>query len=129
MRLESRNKPGFLTADALAALVLLVVAGSALLIALSRARSGSTRLADTREAVRLAEAALTDLQSGVAPPADTPDARVVLSPCPGGRPIRGHHWEQVRASVRGQTRILIGLVPDAAPPTTRPATRPAEEAR
>lgn len=109
----------FFAADVLAALALLIIAGAALMVAITRQRTGATRLADTREAGRLAEAALVDLQSAQALPVDTADSRLVIRPCQSGGTVVGHHWVEVEAVVRGQARVLIGLVPDAAPSTTR----------
>ena len=116
---KRQGKRGFLAADVLAALALLIIAGAALMVAITRQRTGATRLAETREAGRLAEAALVDLQSGQALPKDTADTKLVIRPCQSGGAVGGHHWVEVEAAVRGQTRVLIGLAPDAASPTTR----------
>jgi type II secretory pathway pseudopilin PulG len=120
-RRRTSNRRGIIAADVLAAFALLIVTGAVLMIAVTRQRQAATRLADTREAARLAEGALADLQSGLSPSPNSPDSKIVIRPADGGNPIAGQHWVEVEAAVRGQSRILVGLVPDSSPPTTRPA--------
>ena len=122
MRRDRRkNRRGFMTADVLAAFALLIITGAALMTAVTRQRLAVMRLADTREAARLAEAALSDLQSGARLPTDTPESKVVIRPADGGAAITGQHWVEVEATVRGQTRIICGLVPDTAASDSRPS--------
>ena len=119
-RHRTNRRRGIIAADVLAAFALLIITGAALMIAVTRQRLTATRLADTREAARLAESALANLQSGVPLPPDVSETKITVRPADGGGAVTGQHWVEVEATVRGQTRILVGVVPSTTPSTTRP---------
>lgn len=108
---------GIIFADTVLGIALLAVALSVLMVAITRERGAGQRLADARQAVRTAEAVLANMQSHLPVPRLEQDVQVILRDTPGGATLAGHRWVEVVASVRGQTRSLVGLVPVDAPTT------------
>ena len=115
------HRRGIIIADAMLGMLLLAIAALVLGIALTRGRTAELRLADTRQATRLAEAVLADLQAGQNPPQAGPDETIVVQPAKGGQ-IGSHRWVEVTATVRGQRRALIGPAPGG--PASQPAAQP-----
>ena len=112
---------GIIMADVIMAIGVLGLAAVVFSVALNRQQRADLQLADSRQAVRLAETALLDLQSEQALPRASSDETLEILPCPGGASVAGQRWIQVIATVRGRQRSLIGLVPESA--TSQPVTR------
>jgi hypothetical protein len=106
---------GFFTTDALVGLFIVTALAAALAVAAGRQRRAVTRLADSREAVYLAERALVCLQSGRSIPSTAADERIGVTALSGAAPA-GQRWVRVTTTVRQSTCDLVGLVPGEAPP-------------
>ena len=104
------HRRGFFSTDALVGLLIVAALAAALAVGAGRARRAALRLADTREAMHLAERALVALQFDKAVPADAPDARIVVQTLPDPAPA-GQRWVEVSATVRDRSSSLIGLAP------------------
>lgn len=96
-------------------LALLGVAAFVLVVATSRAHLASSTMADSRQAARAAEATLSCLQAGLAPPAPAADTQIHITPL--GPETDTGQWIDVTATVRAQTRILTGHLPRSATQT------------
>lgn len=109
-----RRRRGFVIYDAAMAVLVLGVLSATLVVALRQQASGAQRLAERRDAVRMAEEALAAMQ---APPAEARAAvadGIGVTPLAGAPAVAGHAWVEVTAT-RGEERaVLIGLVPAAA---------------
>jgi type II secretory pathway pseudopilin PulG len=105
---------GFLIPEAILGLALIGIVAGALTVALSRENAAERRMADGREAVRAAEATLTNLRAGIDAPSTNADVKVVVRPIAGATDIGPWKWVEVTATVRGQTRTLTGLAPEGA---------------
>jgi type II secretory pathway pseudopilin PulG len=115
------SRHGFLLVDVITGLVLLTALGTAMVVAQSARSHAARKLADTRAAIRLAERALMELQSGRPTPTDTPDAQTEVRPLTSDPAISGTKWVRVRTTLHGQSAVLCGLVPaPAAPIEVRP---------
>jgi type II secretory pathway pseudopilin PulG len=101
---------GFFTTDALVGLLIIAALAAALAVGLGRQRRATTRLADSREATRLAERALVALQSDRAPPTAGAEETIVVAKLSGASST-GQQWVEVTATVRARSASLIGLVP------------------
>lgn len=110
-------KRGIIFADTVLGIALLALAMTVLLTAITREQRAGRKLADARQAVRVAEAVLSSMQSHLPIPQLERDVRVDLLEAPDGGKLAGHRWVKVIATVRGQTRSLVGLVPADAPTT------------
>jgi hypothetical protein len=99
------RRRGFLTIDAVAGLILLTTLAVVLATAIGQRVRAANRLADSRTASRLAEAALFDLQQNRPPPAGV-GVRHLLP----GREDDVLQWVQVTATVNGRTVALTGAV-------------------
>ena len=71
-----RGARGFFTTDAIVGLILVAALAAALAVAAGRQRRAVTRLADSREAIHLAERAMTSRQIGKSIPTTGADERV-----------------------------------------------------
>jgi type II secretory pathway pseudopilin PulG len=127
----TRRRRGLFLVDVVVGLAILALVGVIFAVAVGRQNRAAQRLGDQREAVRLAEAALTSLQAGggAAPsPPPLADVSVTVRALPDPPPSPGTRWAEARADVRGRTATLIGAVPagavDRAAATT-PAAAPA----
>jgi Tfp pilus assembly protein PilX len=116
---------GFLEIDVLAALVILAALTLALGAVLGRQHRAVQKLADTRAAMHLAEAVLTDLQAGrpLRKAGGDADVSVQLRSADdhaaGG--AAADAWVEVVVNVRGGRASLTGLVPkDSIPPGGAP---------
>ena len=97
------NRRGFMSMDGLAALIVLSAVAVALMTSIGQRYRSASRLADTRDAARLAETALLDLQQGK--PANP---NVVVRKLDGGD--ASLQWTQVSATVNGRQVTLTGAV-------------------
>lgn len=114
----------FFIADVVTGMILIAMLSVALIGLVTREGRAMAALADQRDAARVAEAALSDLQAG----RELPGTAVRVSPAVGGDPVAGHAWVKVIATVRGRSASLVGLVPGPTPPASAPpATRPSTE--
>jgi type II secretory pathway pseudopilin PulG len=68
--------------DAVMALAIVLILLIVLTVSVSRQRRGSERLADSRAAIRLAEATITALQTGATPPPAPEGMVVTVRPAP-----------------------------------------------
>jgi hypothetical protein len=98
------TRRGFFFFDALAAILLLTVLTAVLMTTMGQRMRAAARLADSREASRLAEKALLDLQQHRA--VDAVDAGVTVTPLPNAE--AGLQWTAVTATVNGRSVRLVG---------------------
>ena len=114
-------KHGIIFVDTVLGIALLAVALSVLLVAITREGRAAQQLADARQAARAAEAVLCQMQAHLpVRPLDN-ELHVVLNDAPGGGgAVAGNRWVEVTATIRGQTRSVIGLVPADAPTSIPP---------
>ena len=110
-RLRTR-RTGYVATDAIMALAIVLVLIGILTTAVARQRRGGERLAESRAAVRLAEATLTAMQTASPPPA-VPEGfvvRVRSAEAPNGLRIpTGCAWVDVEVSFSGRSTRLAGL--------------------
>jgi hypothetical protein len=106
-RTSRKTSPGFVTADVVMGLMIIVVLAMSLALMVSKQHRGAERLADTRGAVWAAERALATLQSGKS----VDDKSIAVEPFAGEGVPAGHAWVRVRATFNGRSATLAGLVP------------------
>ena len=94
----------------LCALVILIVLAAALTMAIGRQNRASQRLAESREATRLAERTLTTLQAGQPPPAPLEGAIIEIAPLHAASEVPGCTWVRIRVTNNGHAAGLVGLV-------------------
>lgn len=124
-RRQRRPRHGIFMADISIAVAVVAVMAVALVMTMAKQRQAARQSADLRAAARLAETALSDLQSGQnAPPAGAANDgndKVSVRPLSGGTAQR-RGWIEVTATVNGRSVSLRGLVPsEAVGSTTAPA--------
>jgi hypothetical protein len=109
---HQRHRRAFVAIDALIALG--IVAGLAIMLAAAvrQHRTAAIGLADARSAVHLAEHAMLNLQHHQKIPVIGRDSRLQILPVTGGDVPPGYQWAEVRATVAGHERSLIGIIPD-----------------
>jgi len=100
--------------DAIMALAIVMILLGVLTVSVNRQRRGSERLADSRAAIRLAEATITALQTGTKPPA-APDGMAVSVRAAQTQPEMsvpdGTAWVDVSVTYgSGRSSSLAGLV-------------------
>jgi hypothetical protein len=100
--------------DAVMALAIVLILLMVLTVSVSRQRRGGERLADSRAAIRLAEATITALQTGAAPPAAPEGMAVTVRPAPlqpGTQVSEGMVWVDVNVTYgTARSSSLSGLV-------------------
>ena len=104
---------GYIATDAIMAVAIVVILSTVLAVAVSRQRRGSERLADSREAIRLAEATLTAMQSGAPVPAAPAGMTVQVRPVDAQPELAapsGSAWVEVVVTHDGRSRGLTGIV-------------------
>ena len=114
-RQHQSSSSGYVLADAVMALGIVLILLAVLTAAVSRQRRGSERLAESRAAIRLAEETITALQTGAAPPAAPEGMSVRVRPLevkPGGlQTPSGCTWVDVQVTyTNGRASNLSGLV-------------------
>ncbi|HYO08246.1 MAG TPA: hypothetical protein VER17_04690 [Tepidisphaeraceae bacterium] len=111
-RRRRRPRPaGYLIGDMIVALIVVAVLTVALTVAVTRQQRTAQRLAETRELARIAEAAMTAMQTGAAPapPPGGTSVTVRREPAPAAD-VPGTAWATVIVT-RGQGATeLTGLV-------------------
>jgi hypothetical protein len=105
-----------MVADALTGLFLVVALAVALTAALSSQRRASTRLADERKAVRVAERELLNLQRAAARTRSSTDVAIDVKPLDDASARPGTKWVTVKVNVCGRSAELSGLVPKEVSP-------------
>jgi hypothetical protein len=105
---------GWIMTDAVMALAIVLILLMVLTVAVSRQRRGGERLADSRAAIRLAEATITALQTGATPPAAPEGMAVTVRPAavqPGTNVPAGTAWVDVIVTYgNARQSSLAGLV-------------------
>ncbi|MEA2711864.1 MAG: hypothetical protein QOF78_4465 [Phycisphaerales bacterium] len=108
------HRSGYLMADALIALAIVLILAGVLATAVARQRRGSERLAESRAAVRLAEETLTAMQSGGQPPKMPEGMNVKIRPLDPPAALEvpsGCAWVEVQVTLgAGRSSSLSGLV-------------------
>ncbi len=113
-------RSGYVFVDALFAILIMTTLAGVLIAAIHGEETSSKYMDDSRAATRLAESALTALQTGqqVPKPANS-SQRITLRVLPTSPQLAGQSWVLVRGSVKGRAAELIGLVPQTSPATTQ----------
>jgi hypothetical protein len=108
-----RRRTGFMFPDALMALMLLSSLAAMFFVAVRREDVGLQKLSNSREAARLADSAITSMQSGlpVSDSASSPDIHLKIEPLNDPAPTPEQVWVDVAASVRNGSTDVVGLVP------------------
>ena len=105
---------GYIVADAVMALGIVLILLTVLTVAVSRQRRGSERLAESRAAIRLAEETITAMQRGAAPPAAPAGMSVRVRPTESQHGLltpAGCTWVDVHVTYgNGRASSLSGLV-------------------
>ena len=114
-----RSRRGFLMLDVSVALVVVTILTVALAITMGHQRRAMTRLSDTRQAIRLAEQALAELQRSGATALGGEDIDLKLVPAEGPDAPTGWRWMRVAVTYRRGAAELTGLIP-ASPEGGRP---------
>ena len=101
---------GWFAADTMIGLFVVLVLIATLGTAVARQQRASTRLAEARASLRLAEQVLTALQTGDAPPAVPAGTTMTITPLdtPAGEKLR---WVRVDVVRGGRSQMLVGVVP------------------
>jgi hypothetical protein len=99
--------------DLLTGLFLLAVLSAVLFVAVQARTKGAARLAESRAALRTAEAALGELQAGAAQPSGREGVEIRVMDEPQSKAPAGMRWVRVEATCAGKTASLRGVVPAA----------------
>ena len=105
-----RPKRAFMGADVLIGLAIVITLMATLAVAVTRQTRAARQLAESRAAVRLAEATITALQSGQPAPAAPVGAKVTVWRVESVKAPPGTAWATVSVTLDGRTRDLAGLV-------------------
>jgi len=111
----SRKRAGILTAETIVAIALVGFLLFLLASAVGRQRLASERLAASRDAVGLAERAITALQSGQPIPTAPAGALIKVMPVSSSSVTEKTKWVKVDVRLNGHETSLVGIVPSAAP--------------
>jgi len=106
-----QSRRGFLLMDMVIGLLLLATMTTVLAVGVRSRQKGGAHLLDTRAALRSAEAALYELQSGAAAPSARRGVNVRVVEQKSDTAPAGHRWVRVEATCNGRGASLIGLVP------------------
>jgi len=114
---RSRARPpargGFLIMDMIIGMLLLGALTVVLAVGARAQQRGAAHLNDSRAALRGAEAALLELQTGAAQPSPRRGVTVrVIEDATTAAPPR-HRWVSVEATCNGRVASLYGLIPSA----------------
>jgi hypothetical protein len=105
---------GFLMLDIVGGLLIVTVLTIALATAVGEHGRSMSRLADSREALRLAERAMVEIQRTGATRIRGPQTQVRIEGVPGEGPPAGWRWAKVAVQYRRGSAELVGLVPASA---------------
>jgi len=114
-RVRGTFRRGIFMADVMLGLVLLGILTGILISATSRTQRAADRLSNARTAGRVAQEVLVDVQAGLPAPQPRGETKISVEPAEGGAKVPGRRWVQVVVSFRGESALLVGLVPEAAP--------------
>jgi type II secretory pathway pseudopilin PulG len=103
----------FLIADVMMALALLGVIAAIVIVSSSRTDRAADRLSNARHAGRIAEELLIDLEAGLPLPSADAQTQIRIESSDGGAQVPGKRWVQVVVTYQGESRLLVGLVPEA----------------
>jgi type II secretory pathway pseudopilin PulG len=106
------RRRGWVAADAITALAIVLILLGVLTTAVTRQQRGANRLAETRAAVRLAEDTLTAMQSGAKPPATPDGMKVTVRPAEAKSELAAPPafvWVDITITHRGRDTTLSGL--------------------
>lgn len=113
-RWRGQHRTGYIMADAMMALAIVLILLTVLTVAVSRQRRGSERLADSRAAIRLAEETITALQTGAALPSAPQGMTLQVRPTQAQHGLEGPTgctWVDVLVTYgNGRSSSLSGLV-------------------
>jgi hypothetical protein len=104
------QRRAFFAADLIIALGLTVTVGTLLVVAVSRHNRGADRLAETREAVSLAENTMIALQTGQPIPHAAQGQKIQVQKLDTPSGVEGMAWATVKTVVNGRSATLTGLV-------------------
>src|SRR5947207_14028662 len=111
-----RLRRGYMMSEATAGIAILLALSTALLVSMYSQRRGLRRLVDDRQAMRLAEHALTQIQTGDF----KPDAEAQVLATSAAQAPAGHHWVVVSVKYNTGSASLTGLIPESALPEKGP---------
>jgi type II secretory pathway pseudopilin PulG len=106
-----RPRRGWLLLEVLGSMFIITLLAAVLFTASEQDRKGLDRLSDSRAAARVAEAALTMMQSGQSPAASDDAARISIHPLSQPADLPKLTWVQVHAVVGRDQADIVGLVP------------------
>jgi hypothetical protein len=114
MKRHTQRKPvrGFMAVDVVMALGLLGITVAILVSASTRTDRAVDRLSDDRNASRIAEEALIDLEAGLPIPGDDQQTKISVEACQGGAKVSGRRWVRVVVTYHGGRGMLVGLAPE-----------------
>ena len=118
-----RRLRAFFLIDALVAMAIILLLTLVLTVAVTRQQRTTAKLADTRDAVRLAEETLTALQAGDPAPAPPEGSVVEIRPVGAVKDAAGLAWVSVHVTHRGRSTTLVGAAPAAAAPASQGAAK------
>jgi len=119
------RRRGFFLIDAIVAMGIILLLTLVLTVAVTRQQRTTAKLADTRDAVRLAEQTLTAIQAGEPAPAPPEGSVIDILPAGPVKEAAGLAWVSVHVTHRGRSATLVGVARAAAAPSTQPATKEA----
>jgi hypothetical protein len=108
-----RRPSGIMMMDLLTGLFLMAALSAVLFVGIQTRAKGAARLAESRAALRSAEAALGELQAGMPAPSQRAGVEVRISDDAQTAAPAGSKWVVVEATCAGKTASLRGLVPAA----------------
>jgi type II secretory pathway pseudopilin PulG len=106
-------RSGFVLLDLITGLLFLAVLAAILFVGIQTRAKGAARLAESRAALRSAEAALGELQSGETKPPPRAGVEVRIDDDPETSAPIGYKWVRITATCAGKTAELRGVVPSA----------------
>ena len=123
-----KQPTAFVSLEAVAGLALLIMFGGVLFVAIVGQNRAATHLAESRAAIRQAEEALLDLQTGgdgsgltvhgSTSPGQSPSIRI--TPLPSAESPPGWTWVKVDVQRERRGRSLVGLVPAKSVESVKP---------
>jgi len=105
------------------AMAIILLLTLVLTVAVTRQQRTTAKLADTRDAVRLAEQTLTALQAGEAAPAPPEGSVVEIHPAGAVKDTGNLAWVSIQVTHRGRSATLVGVAPATAAPATQGAAK------
>ena len=110
-RRRRRVRRAFFAADTIIGIGVVAVLLATLSAAMLRQQRASDRLAESRQAVRLAEQTLTALQTSQPRPAPPANVTVTVTPLDAPTAAPGCIWVRVTVARGARTQTLAGMAP------------------